>query len=251
MPQAPGGARYTGLLPKVAHRPAQRMSPQVVAVHAVEPRSHANGPGARYVVWFQGCSLGCPGCFNPGTHQPAAELPSPPLSDRQTIPTQPSPAQAGTATQQATLTAPSSATSSLRRVDDLIADILAAGNAIEGVTLSGGEPLEQPRAALAIAEAIRARSDLSILVFSGYSVDEIRAQPLGPAILAAIDVLIDGRYQAPQRLGQGLRGSRNQRIHLLSDRYRQSDVEATPEAEVRIDARGHIVLTGVDPLKLR
>ncbi|GAB4558992.1 MAG: 4Fe-4S cluster-binding domain-containing protein [Haliangiales bacterium] len=224
---------------------------QIVAVHAVEPRSRANGPGARFVIWFQGCSLGCPGCFNPGTHQPAAGLPSPPLSEPQTPSAQHSAAEHSAATQRATLTTPSAATSSLRHVDDLIADILAEGDAIEGITLSGGEPLEQPRAALAIAEAVRARSNLSILVFSGYSVDEIRAQPLGPAILTAIDVLIDGRYQAPQRLGQGLRGSHNQRIHLLSDRYRQSDVEATPEAEVRIDARGQIVLTGVDPLKLR
>jgi len=39
-----------------------------VRVHATEPRSRANGPGARFVVWMQGCTLGCPGCFNPTTH---------------------------------------------------------------------------------------------------------------------------------------------------------------------------------------
>ena len=39
-----------------------------IRVHAVEPRSRANGPGARFVVWFQGCTLGCAGCFNPTTH---------------------------------------------------------------------------------------------------------------------------------------------------------------------------------------
>ena len=38
------------------------------AIHAIEPRSRANGPGARFVVWLQGCTLGCPGCFNPATH---------------------------------------------------------------------------------------------------------------------------------------------------------------------------------------
>ena len=26
-----------------------------VRIHAFEPRSRANGPGARFVVWFQGC----------------------------------------------------------------------------------------------------------------------------------------------------------------------------------------------------
>lgn len=34
-------------------------------LHAVVPRSTANGPGVRYVVWSQGCALACPGCFNP------------------------------------------------------------------------------------------------------------------------------------------------------------------------------------------
>ena len=42
-----------------------------VRVHAIEPRSRANGPGARFVVWMQGCTLGCPGCFNPTTHDAA------------------------------------------------------------------------------------------------------------------------------------------------------------------------------------
>ncbi|RME55891.1 MAG: 4Fe-4S cluster-binding domain-containing protein, partial [Deltaproteobacteria bacterium] len=32
------------------------------------PCSEVNGPGRRAVVWVQGCSLGCPGCFNPHTH---------------------------------------------------------------------------------------------------------------------------------------------------------------------------------------
>jgi anaerobic ribonucleoside-triphosphate reductase activating protein len=183
-----------------------------VNLHAIEPRSRANGPGARFVMWFQGCSLGCPGCFNPGTHAATSR-------DR-------------------------------RAVDVLVDEILAQGDAIEGITLSGGEPFEQPDAALALVSAVRARSQLSILVFSGYTIDEIRATPLGPAILAQIDVLVDGRYEARQRLGRGLRGSANQRVHLLSERYGAADVEATPEAEIRIDAQGRVVLTGVDPLRL-
>ena len=39
-------------------------------LHALLPRSRANGPGVRLVLWFQGCTLGCPGCFNPTTHAP-------------------------------------------------------------------------------------------------------------------------------------------------------------------------------------
>jgi pyruvate-formate lyase-activating enzyme len=39
-------------------------------LHALWPRSRANGPGVRMVLWLQGCTLGCPGCFNPATHAP-------------------------------------------------------------------------------------------------------------------------------------------------------------------------------------
>ncbi|HEY5945552.1 MAG TPA: 4Fe-4S single cluster domain-containing protein, partial [Kofleriaceae bacterium] len=150
-----------------------------VRVHAIEPRSRANGPGARFVVWLQGCTLGCPGCFNPTTHDAAG----------------------GTDTTVAA-----------------IAQQLADTPGIEGISLSGGEPLQQPQAAAALLDAARALG-LSTLAFSGYTVDEIRALPLGPAVLDRLDVLIDGRYVAAQRLATGLRGSANQRIQLLTSRY--------------------------------
>jgi anaerobic ribonucleoside-triphosphate reductase activating protein len=179
-------------------------------VHAVERRSRANGPGERFVVWLQGCTLGCAGCFNPATHDPAL--------GREV------------------------------EIDALIADAIAAG--VEGVTLSGGEPLQQPEAARALLRGARA-AGLSTLVFSGYTIDEIRAQPLGPLVLAELDVLVDGRYVSTDRLATGLRGSANQRIHCLTDRYAPADVEATPVAEIRIGPDGTVVLTGVDPLKLK
>ena len=43
----------------------------IARIHAREPRSRANGPGSRFVVWMQGCTLGCAGCFNPTTHDGA------------------------------------------------------------------------------------------------------------------------------------------------------------------------------------
>jgi anaerobic ribonucleoside-triphosphate reductase activating protein len=178
----------------------------ILQVHAVEPRSRANGPGARFVVWLQGCTLGCPGCFNPATH-----------------------AAGGTAV----------------TVDELLARVPAD---VEGISLSGGEPLQQAAGAAALLEAARARG-LSTLVFSGYTLAEIEQLPGGPAVLAATDVLIDGRYVAGERLARGLRGSANQRVHVLTPRHALADVETTPVAEIRIGPTGEVVLTGVDPLK--
>jgi anaerobic ribonucleoside-triphosphate reductase activating protein len=183
----------------------------IARVHAIEPRSRANGPGARFVVWLQGCTLGCPGCFNPTTHD-------------------------GTGG---------------RAVDvaEVIAQLVAT-DGIEGLSLSGGEPFQQPADALALVTAARARG-LSTLAFSGYAFDEIRALPDGPAVLAGLDVLIDGRYRSGERLATGLRGSANQQIRLLTDRYTVADVEDTPVAEIRISPTGELVLTGVDPLKIK
>jgi anaerobic ribonucleoside-triphosphate reductase activating protein len=182
-----------------------------IRVHAIEPRSRANGPGARFVVWLQGCTLGCAGCFNPATHDTS--------SGRDTT------------------------------VDE-IATHLANTPGIEGLSLSGGEPLQQAEASAALLDAARALG-LSTLAFSGYTLDEIRALPHGPTVLDRLDVLIDGRYVAGERLATGLRGSANQRIQLLTPRYKLADVEATPVAEIRIGRDGEIVLTGVNPLKLK
>ena len=186
-------------------------------LHAIEPRSRANGPGARFVVWFQGCTLGCPGCFNPTTHDAGAG---------KTV-----------------------------ELDDVIDQLGRAARdgrtgRIQGLSLSGGEPLQQPAAARALLDAARALG-LSTLAFSGYTIDEIRALPGGPDVLDRLDVLIDGRYVSGDRLATGLRGSANQRIRLLTDRYALADVEATPVAEIRIGPTGDVILTGVNPLKLR
>lgn len=190
------------------------MAGERLRLHAYLPHSRANGPGVRAALWVQGCSLGCPGCFNPKTHDPGANADE-------------------------------------VEVDTLVDRLVALGDTIEGVTVSGGEPLEQPAALLALARAVRARTALSLIVFSGHTIDEIRAMPLGPALLDQLDVLIDGRYVAGERRASGLRGSHNQRIRCLTDRYAEADIDATPEAEVHIGADGSVTISGVAPLPIR
>ncbi len=181
----------------------------IARLHATASASRANGPGRRFVVWFQGCTLGCAGCFNPGTHAAAG-----PLTD----------------------------------LDAVIAAFAAAD--VDGLTLSGGEPMQQAPAALELLLAARRRGR-STLMFSGYARDELAAHALGPAVLAHLDVLVDGRYRPDERLGHGLRGSANQTLHLLTSRHTLAEVEATPVAEVRIAADGTLELTGVAPLTVR
>ena len=43
------------------------MSDTFLSIHSILQDSNVNGPGSRLVIWTQGCSKGCPGCFNPET----------------------------------------------------------------------------------------------------------------------------------------------------------------------------------------
>ena len=179
-------------------------------LHATEPASRANGPGLRAVVWFQGCTLGCPGCFNSHTHPP----------------------DAGMTTDTASLAA----------------TILTSPEGITGVSISGGEPYQQPEALLDLLIRLHG-SGLSRLVFSGYTIKEIEAQPLGPAILTHLDVLIAGRYVQTRNHGRDLLGSSNQRIHLLTGRHAMKEFEGIPTTEIILRPDGSITLTGVAPAR--
>jgi len=164
--------------PRPAKRPAT--TEPALALHAFLPASYANGPGRRAVVWVQGCTLACPGCFNPETH--------PRRGGRQTA------------------------------VHTLLEQIRAC-DGIEGVTITGGEPLQQRRPVLELLHGIRRTTSLSTVVFSGFSWDDIQRMPDRERLLAPIDVLIAGRYHAHEHTAHALRGSANQSINLLSDRY--------------------------------
>jgi anaerobic ribonucleoside-triphosphate reductase activating protein len=115
---------------------------------------------------------------------------------------------------------------------------LAAG--VEGVTLLGGEPFAQADPAAQLCEAVR-RNGLSVMVFSGFTVEEVRArEDAGAArLLAACDLLVDGRYQREQPdTGRRWIGSRNQRMHFLTDRYDPDDPIFRSSNTVEIRLRG-------------
>lgn len=168
------------------------------------PRSAANGPGDRFVVWTQGCPLACPGCWNPDTwaFEPR---------DR-------------------------------RSVEDLAASILAT-DGIEGVTLTGGEPFTQARALAELAKLVRA-AGLSVFVFTGYDLDEL-TRPEHRALLEVTDVVVAGRYVDQKRVtGWAWRGSANQQVHFLSDRYTLADMEKVAEVEFHLGKDGTLTVTG-------
>jgi anaerobic ribonucleoside-triphosphate reductase activating protein len=167
-------------------------------------RSAANGPGERFVVWVQGCPLACPGCWNPDTWS----------FDRRIV----------------------------RDVDELAEEILGV-EGIAGVTFTGGEPFSQPRALAQLGQRVRRRG-LSVFVFTGYDLDELRSNN-AQELLAVTDVLVAGRFVMSQRtLDLTWRGSANQQVHFLSDRYNPTCMVDAAGTEVWIDSGGTLTLTG-------
>lgn len=182
-----------------------------IQLHAYEPVSRANGPGLRCVIWVQGCNLGCPGCFNPGTHD------------------------SGDGKESDT--------------EELSGRILANLGSVEGLSISGGEPFQQPEALLDLLRRLEG-SKLSILIFSGYTRLEIEDQPFGQEILSRCDVLVAGRYRQSKHCGSGLLGSTNQTINLLTALYNPTDFERVPRSEIIIHRDGTFTLTGIQSLRL-
>lgn len=151
--------------------------------------TEAEGPGKRFALWLQGCPMRCPGCCNPEMLSFTGGTPAP-----------------------------------LHEILCLI-DRAQSAHEIEGVTLLGGEPLAHGAASAAIAVEAQKRG-LSVMVFTGYTIEEARnlPDPRIAELLSATDILVDGRYE--QNLPDHVRrwiGSTNQRIHFLSARYKPDD----------------------------
>jgi len=173
-------------------------------VAAILPCSEVNGPGRRSVVWLQGCPLRCPGCRNP-TLWPA-------LRER------------------------------LAPAPVLTAELVSTAG-IEGVTFTGGEPFAQAAGLAPVARAVR-RAGLSVMVWTGYDLDEL-GSPAARALLAQVDLLVTGRFLRDRaRPGLAWRGSDNQRVWYRTARYGPADEPAGGEVEVHLGPGGAARLTG-------
>ena len=173
-------------------------------LHSIISASGINGPGARLVVFFQGCTAKCAGCFNPDTHSFEARL--------LITPTQ------------------------------LFEQHLRKNT--EGVTVSGGEPFLQPRALTLLLRAAKERA-LSTVVYTGFTIDEIREHAAAPNVLDLIDVLVDGPFIESMKEDTLLaRGSSNQSFHFLTERYGLSDFVMNGRAEIILTAGGDVIQTG-------
>ena len=138
------------------------------------------GPGKRLGIWVCGCRRGCKGCSNPElwVQKPEYEVT---VEDIMSL---------------------------VSRISDL--------HKIDGFTISGGEPMDQPEGLSQLITQLSAYSK-DILIYTGYRIDELkkREDPATNIILSRAAVLIDGEYREEENIDVPLRGSSNQRIHIL------------------------------------
>src|SRR5205823_8911105 len=93
--------------------------------------------------------------------------------------------------------------------------------AVDGLTLSGGEPFAQAAALADLVQRVRAARDLSVMSYTGYVLEHLRrhGDSAQHRLLKSLDILVDGPYLANRHAKLRWRGSANQRLHYLTDRH--------------------------------
>jgi len=156
-----------------------------ISVAAWVQSTFALGPGNRFALWLQGCPFNCPGCVAPSF------LPIIPI---------------------------------YQLTPEQLFALIFQSKGCEGVTISGGEPMLQAEQLFPLIKFIRSKTPLSIIIYTGYYLSELdiisKNRLAVRKILDNIDVLIDGRYEHNHNDSNGLRGSNNQNVHFLTDRYK-------------------------------
>jgi anaerobic ribonucleoside-triphosphate reductase activating protein len=156
---------------------------------------------------MQGCPFDCPGCFNPGLKDFKGGRDAP--------------------------------------VEELI-EWAVSIEGIEGISISGGEPTEQLQPLNRFLTAIKEKTDLSVLMFSGRTEKDIFKLSGGRELMAAIDILIEGLYSRELSNPPGIwPSSKNQKIRVLSKRYNKDDFFNLPETEIIITEQGEVIESGL------
>ena len=147
-------------------------------------KTKTEGPGVRFCIWVQGCSIRCKSCANKHMWD---------FSLGEDI-----------------------------SVDELFEKILKVKTEIEGVTFLGGEPLDQIDEVTEISRKIH-NIGLSVVIFTGYKYKTLIQNTKFKELKKYTDILIDGEFDFDkQDFSRPWVGSSNQNYYFLSDRYNKS-----------------------------
>jgi anaerobic ribonucleoside-triphosphate reductase activating protein len=169
------------------------------------------GPGRRIGIWFQGCSIRCPGCISMDTWAQGRGITT---------------------------------------IDEVVNAIAQWIPAADGITISGGEPFDQPIALLELLSRLRSLTESDVLVFTGYPWS--RVSEMVDASPGLIDALVTGPFDLNQSQTLALRGSDNQELHFLTAMgharfapFQRPITEAERTLDVMFDDRGDVWFAGI------
>lgn len=147
------------------------------------------GYGKRLGIWTIGCPRHCKNCSNPELQIPQPD---------KTV-----------------------------SVEFIVAKIEQLRDKIDGITITGGDPFYQPEPLKELLTKIRSLGIEDILIYTGYTFEDIQKDYILNQLLPYIGVLIDGPYIDKLNDNMSIRGSSNQNIYILknslSERYRNVD----------------------------
>ena len=171
----------------------------------IEKQSFIYGPGCRYVIWTQGCSIRCEGCWNNEMWSFESNI--------------------------------------ILSILQIFEEINAEKEFIEGVTILGGEPLDQYTETLKLLKLCK-NVKLTTMLFTGYEIHEINNKNMSE-ILDYCDILITGRYNLAKRtINHQWIGSTNQEIHFLTENYKNYEVKNANYVEINIEENGRMTALG-------
>jgi anaerobic ribonucleoside-triphosphate reductase activating protein len=167
--------------------------------------SRVNGPGKRFTLWTQGCFKKCKNCFNPETWN---------YNSNKIL----SPYQ--------------------------IFELIKNYDSLDGITITGGDPFEQEDDLMSLLFLLSGENyKKGVIVFSGYTKEQIEQHPIRKKCLEYVDVLIDGLYVDELNIGVDLRGSSNQQFYFFSNKIKEEELKFDHEIEIS-SFDDNIIITG-------
>jgi anaerobic ribonucleoside-triphosphate reductase activating protein len=142
-------------------------------------------------------------------------------------------------------------------VEGLLKRLCRIAGDIEGITLSGGDPADQPGAVVALLRGLKARRPAwNVLLYTGYTLAEMRQDRAGrAAVLPLVDLLIDGPFLREVAPVHPLAGSGNQQLHALTAAgeamLRNASLEHAASFNLAIFRGGEARLIGVSTAEER
>jgi anaerobic ribonucleoside-triphosphate reductase activating protein len=169
------------------------------------------GPGRRAIVWVQGCPRRCYNCITPQMQA---------FIDKEWV------------------------------ESAALAERIFAFGELKGLTFVGGEPFSQAQGLSELIACVQAQAELSVFTYTGHTFEQIkrRNDAWWNRLVELSDILVDGEYVEQLACDLLWRGSSNQQLYFLSERYRHLEPLRNHRGrylELDVTQEGDIVMIGI------